>query len=86
MTTKFGYAQRQAAARRLAPGLASRSIATAREVARRGRERRLAAITGAICIVIVVAVHMAVTAATSRDNLRQWTATTSEIVALEETP
>jgi hypothetical protein len=86
MTTRFGYAQRRDAARHLPPGFAGRVIADARTRAHASGERRVMAITGAACIALVIAGHLAITAAASHANLAQWSKTASQIVALEETP
>ncbi|HVA77661.1 MAG TPA: hypothetical protein VNF27_07180 [Candidatus Binataceae bacterium] len=86
MTTRFGYSQRREAGRRLPPGFSGRVVADARAAARGAGERRLMAITGAACIALVIAGHWAITAATSRANLEQWSSTANQIVALEETP
>jgi succinate dehydrogenase hydrophobic anchor subunit len=61
-------------------------VADARALARGSTERRLMTITGAACIALVIAGHLAITAVTSSANLAQWSSTTNQIVALEETP
>lgn len=86
MTTRFGYSQRREAGRRLPSGFSARVVADGRALARGTGERRLMAITGAACIALVIAGHWAMTAATTRANLAQWSSTTNQIVALEETP
>ncbi len=84
MVTELGRAQRREAGRRLPPEFSRLVIADARALRRGRRERRLMAITGAVCIALAVATHWVMTTATTRENLQQWSATSSEIVAMEE--
>ena len=79
----FFYKLQLEASRHLPPHFARQVIHKARHDCRRVRERRVVAITGAICLALAVSLHWFIKTAADRDNLAQWDSTSAQIWSIE---
>jgi hypothetical protein len=87
MTPESQYvrAARLRAGRHLPADFARQVLRDARLHRQRAQRNKLAAITVAICVALVVATHWAMTAGTNRRNLAMWSKAVAQVATLEET-
>lgn len=83
--TNYLKEMRMRAGSHLTPGFATSVMRDAQARRRRSQRNRLAAMTGALCVALVIAVHWMMTAQTNRKNLEMWSKAARQITVLEET-
>ncbi len=77
-------ALRKQAAAHLPPDFARQAIRESDRLRRQGGTRtRLIAVTGLLCAVLAIAIHIAGLAAADRQNLEMWAKTAAQAQALE---
>lgn len=81
----YVHASRLRAGKHLPPDFARQVLRDAQAHRQRFQRKRLAAITAALCVALVLAAHWMMTARTDRQNRELWSKAAQQITALEET-